>query len=243
MKRHGFTLIELLIVVAIIAILAAIAVPNFLEAQTRAKVSRAKSDLRTLATALESYRIDGNNYPYVSDDAAGEWIMPAGAPKGASVNTALRGMGGLTSPVSYITSALYDPFVLEDRDGGGGKKPQGPQYLHYERAGFGYDELGQPYNDDGSGCRAVHVPTDANHTIWGTNGGGADGIETTDLAIVPTDYILYSIGPDRSHRVYAADKTTVVVKARWSVLNYYDPTNGTLSTGNVVRFPGGQTLP
>ena len=61
-KQGAFTLIELLIVVAIIAILAAIAVPNFLEAQTRAKVSRAKSDMRTLATALESYYVDNNNY-------------------------------------------------------------------------------------------------------------------------------------------------------------------------------------
>src|SRR5215213_6311347 len=58
----GFTLIELLIVVAITAILAAIAVPNFLEAQVRAKASRAKSDLRTLVTAAETYVIDNNKY-------------------------------------------------------------------------------------------------------------------------------------------------------------------------------------
>jgi len=57
-KRRGFTLIELLIVVAIIAILAAIAVPNFLEAQVRSKVARVKSDLRTLATAQEAYFVD-----------------------------------------------------------------------------------------------------------------------------------------------------------------------------------------
>ena len=44
MNTHSFTLIELLVVVAIIAILAAIAVPNFLEAHTRAKVSKVRGD-------------------------------------------------------------------------------------------------------------------------------------------------------------------------------------------------------
>ena len=62
-RTSGFTLIELLIVVAIIAILAAIAVPNFLEAQTRAKISRARADMRTITTGLESYHIDHNAYP------------------------------------------------------------------------------------------------------------------------------------------------------------------------------------
>lgn len=61
--QKGFTLIELLIVVAIIAILAAIAVPNFLEAQVRSKVAKAKSDMRTYAIALESYHVDNNHYP------------------------------------------------------------------------------------------------------------------------------------------------------------------------------------
>jgi len=59
----AFTLIELLIVVAIIAILAAIAVPNFLEAQTRSKVSRTASDMRSVAVAVEAYRVDNNDYP------------------------------------------------------------------------------------------------------------------------------------------------------------------------------------
>jgi len=66
-ESRAFTLIELLIVVAIIAILAAIAVPNFLEAQTRAKVARVTADMRTMTTAVELYRIDNNKLPIRHD--------------------------------------------------------------------------------------------------------------------------------------------------------------------------------
>ena len=64
MKRNqkGFTLIELLIVVAIIGIIAAIAIPNLLNAIQRGKQKRTMSDLRTVATANESYSIDNNQY-------------------------------------------------------------------------------------------------------------------------------------------------------------------------------------
>jgi prepilin-type N-terminal cleavage/methylation domain-containing protein len=74
MNKRAFTLIELLIVVAIIAILAAIAVPNFLEAQVRSKVSRAQSDMRSIATAIEAYAVDhAGMYPmarYILQDGA-----------------------------------------------------------------------------------------------------------------------------------------------------------------------------
>ena len=68
-QKHikGFTLIELLISVGIITILASIAVPNFLEAQTRSKVSRVKNDLRVIAGALEAYHADHNVYPVWMD--------------------------------------------------------------------------------------------------------------------------------------------------------------------------------
>jgi len=68
-KQRAFTLIELLIVVAIIAILAAIAVPNFLEAQTRARVSRVKNDMRTFGVALESYQDGPQSNPHACRDA------------------------------------------------------------------------------------------------------------------------------------------------------------------------------
>jgi len=62
-KNRGFTLIELLIVIAIIGILAAIAIPNLLNAVQRGKQKRTMSDMRTLATAVEAYTVDNNVYP------------------------------------------------------------------------------------------------------------------------------------------------------------------------------------
>ena len=93
---RAFTLIELLIVVAIIAILAGIALPNFLEAQTRAKVSRVKSDLRTIATALEAYHVDYNKYPSSTLIPLFARLMP------------------LTTPTAYLSSLPIDVFDTAD---------------------------------------------------------------------------------------------------------------------------------
>ncbi len=100
-RLGAFTLIELLIVVAIIAILAAIAVPNFLEAQMRSKVSRVKNDLRTLATGMEAYHVDWNDYPERNDEAL------------FVIYTDRSGFTRLTTPVAFITSVPYDPFRHE----------------------------------------------------------------------------------------------------------------------------------
>lgn len=95
-RNYGaFTLIELLIVVAIIGILAAIAVPNFLNAQIRAKIARTHADMKAMSTALEQYFLDWNSY--VEDH---DW------PSDASQ----RGLFRLTSPMAYLSSLPQDAF-------------------------------------------------------------------------------------------------------------------------------------
>jgi type II secretion system protein G len=62
-NKKGFTLIELLIVVAIIGIIVAIAIPNLLNAIQRAKQKRTMADMRSAGTAAEAYAVDYNHYP------------------------------------------------------------------------------------------------------------------------------------------------------------------------------------
>jgi type II secretion system protein G len=68
-NSRGFTLIELLIVVAIIGIIAAIAIPNLLNAIDRGKQKRSMADIRSIGTAVESYAVDNNVYPVAATAA------------------------------------------------------------------------------------------------------------------------------------------------------------------------------
>ena len=76
MNRKGFTLIELLIVVVIIGILAAIAIPKFSNTKEKAYLAAMKSDLRNLVTAQEAYFAD--NTTYTTDKAALNYNESAG---------------------------------------------------------------------------------------------------------------------------------------------------------------------
>lgn len=115
MEKRGFTLIELLIVVAIIGILAAIAVPNFLNAQIRAKIARVQGDQQALAMALETYRLDHNAYLHVFPPV---WMDERYIP--------------LTTPVSYMASIPLDPFNTNPLDATTGPKDGNNRYGNYD---------------------------------------------------------------------------------------------------------------
>jgi type II secretory pathway pseudopilin PulG len=121
-------LIELLIVVAIIAILAAIAIPNFLEAQTRAKVARVQSDFRNMKTCMFAYRVDFDWWPESEDGAGGD-------------HSTLMNLTELSTPVAYMSSVPYqDPFSTTKYNIGGGGYwvPNHYQYYLWKVPGEGY---------------------------------------------------------------------------------------------------------
>lgn len=113
-KLKGFTLIELLIVVAIIGILAAIAVPNFLNAQVRAKVSRVQSEHRSIVNALESFNIDNGQYPPMGfwnrKDSRNCRNSPSELSCARIESTSPRRKIHLTTPIAYIATLPFDPF-------------------------------------------------------------------------------------------------------------------------------------
>ncbi|MBX7246310.1 MAG: type II secretion system protein GspG [Candidatus Sumerlaeaceae bacterium] len=181
----GFTLIELLVAVAIIAILAAMAVPHFLEAQTRSKVSAAKSDMRVVAGALESYFVDNNHYPPPSGVGI-HFQDPFAQP-------IAKRLIPLTTPVAYVSSIFPDKFRA--------------------KGGWMFEE--QPLLFD----TYDYVTPNA---IPGEGSGESSGAA----------WRIASAGPD----LYQAYGGRLVTDTECNARGVdYDPTNGSVSTGDIVR--------
>ncbi len=105
-NEKGFTLIELLVVIAIIGILAAIAIPQFAEYRKRGFDSRAKSDLRNVATAEEAYFVDNEQYVGCASAAACQTALPGVAQLSQGVTLAMT-VGSATA--TFFTGTSTHP--------------------------------------------------------------------------------------------------------------------------------------
>ena len=191
MRNKGFTLIELLIVVSIIAILAAIAIPNFLQAQVRAKVSRTQSDMRSITTGLESYMIDNNTYPIYGRIASSTLDVEYPGVLNDMYEPQEFVSRDLTTPVAYITSIPQDPFAT-----------QYSEPLPFMRE-YNYLNLTQHINNMGATPPAFAALLKPRWGEWRMVACGPDGDRGVDI------------------------KTSLGI--------VYDPTNGTVSNGDIVR--------
>ncbi len=186
-EKYGFTLIELMVVVAVIGILSAIAVPNMLEAQARSKVSRARADMKALANAIESYATDNGRPPFDGEPGFTYWGW-------------VNSLSQVTTPVAYITSLPVDPFQYP-----GLQNPTRPGHTHFLSNGKHTFDYSTSYWND--------IPNDVAMTeIWRAHFGYST-------------WKITSAGPDNTHT--------------FGLTVLYDPTNGTLSFGDLILSQSG----
>jgi len=280
--KKGFTLIELLIVIAIITILALIAIPNFIEAQTRAAVSRVQADMRNTATAVESYFLDYNAYPYATyfwDHPVYIWNSSTKITqgttaicRGVALGTSLMWFTGLTTPLAYMTALPYiDPLQGNSKayfwlsgtsDGAVAGWP------HIQFANFSGARKFRSTGDVWWSGSSTSTPASfwdkldaaaplrfnsSNTTEFGVaanNLGNKDWTKSGSRQYNST-WSLCSAGPDRSftenRNSYPSESQNVagvprVTNSMYMLLvgdsNFYDPSNGSKSAGNIWRFAG-----
>lgn len=223
--KKGFTLIELLIVVAIIAILAAIAVPNFLEAQVRSKVSRAKADMRSYSTGIETYYVDNNVYPVA---ARGTTAYPSGQPNDPTTQGNINRY--LATPTAAATSPLGNLSTFAARNStGAGQIAVLTTPISYITSYFP-----DPFADAKGTTFAYYADTNG-WIVWSAGPDGDQG-QSTDLhgagmtSTIAVDTVYVSNAAQPSPTLNAGSNNASPTQAFT-----YDPTNGTVSPGDVWR--------
>ena len=214
-RSKGFTLIELLIVRGDHCDSGAIAVPNFLEAQTRSKIARVHADLRTAATALESYYVDYNAYPrsHFTND---EFLEPP----------PVRFIP-LTTPVAYMTSVLSaSPFK-------GPKEPDewGTYYQYSTKKGLAVWPRGLSSGETNAYLNGWY------RVARGLRPDLSRG--NNNLYMDGPDWMILDRGPDELYFFSWANFGAGGVMTWEQSIVWYDPSNGTVSPGEIGRWQGG----
>ncbi len=216
--ERGFTLIELLIVIAIILILIAIALPNFLEAQQRAKIANVRAGMRGIGTAIEAFRTergvllidfweDGGG---VSSPASIRWrekFGRVGRDPAFEYQTFEESYFPLTSPAAYLTSLPIDPFNDPTRSVGFGADEKGSAFIYFDN-----DVLDPNPNNQDHGVD-YYQPNPGLQIRYGA------------VPLKIEEFGLLSVGPDR---VIDANQAGSIRGLP------YSPTNGTNSLGDMV---------
>ncbi|MBN1902513.1 prepilin-type N-terminal cleavage/methylation domain-containing protein, partial [Candidatus Sumerlaeota bacterium] len=214
--KKGFTLVELLILAAILTVLAAILVPSYMEARIRSNLSRAGADMRSLATAIEAYKVDNKYYPTLvaptsplARTGAGPINGPSVLEPGVSEAISSRFVW-ITTPVAYISSVMRDSFI--DPSKKFALSPTGDLISYLDTYNYIDAYTLTPLGRLG-GTRGAAFTSGAQWHIVSSGpdkkdcyGGGAANYH---------GYMIESYGCD------------------------YDPTNGIISAGDIVRVGGG----
>jgi len=208
LDAHGFTLIELLIVIAIILILIAIALPNFLEAQIRAKVTKVEGEMRGLALALESYRTDWPRYP---PQTAYEPTQFAIFP---TFSGNVFSLMALTTPIQYMAQLPLDIFAPQNGDTLYNGSTGSPISIHPTDAAHGLTYL-----------------------YWSQDSLRYNGQNTTadQMKRHGINYSLQGVGPDGDLDTINLDPNDMAQMRIGAVGWAYSPTNGTKSSGDLNR--------
>ena len=212
--KAAFTLIELLIVIAILAL---IAIPNFLESQIRAKVARAKADMRMITTAIEAYQTDYSQYPLSPDEYTDMETYGNGWPTATHANQYC--LSHITTPIAYMTSIPPEQFGM-----------------------LGFDLKDTAANPDGANQTYIYDALRISPLPFGVNLLASTHRKAISYSL-GYKFLLSTCGPARSKQ-RPEDASSGV--APWLIISgkqglyVYDPSNGTMSFGFILRSNKGQ---
>jgi type II secretory pathway pseudopilin PulG len=216
--RRAISAKEILVLLAVIALLMAVAIPNFMRARTRAKIAMVKEDLRMLAAAVETYRVDSGHWVREYSSRPLFYGDPVIAPGDQTVDIFHP---NLSTPIAYARDAwIQDPFAAAYKQ------------VRFDRTRYTFHK----YEDRWAVFTRYpeRAPFHAPHLkgIWPAEGSDTDAPTTHRLHFeFYGPYRIGSVGPDGSYYNNPDDLERPLTTLAENIV--YDPTNGLHSQGNI----------